>query len=200
MKDAPKPNKKAPAAATHHAAPRKRDGSESDESSETEPETSDDEEGGRLKNIKELKRTAADCMAIDVRNPISVFPFRSDDVTRHRSKYGPNFPIRRLALAEFAWGAESTPERAMKTYTDIDATTMWKCVDCSVENSRLKDICTGCKRERFETTKEEEKKTKVRSVLPRSKEATELRRKLHAKLRSQYQKQLEQFDDLASLL
>jgi hypothetical protein len=181
---------------------KKQDSDDSSEDSDNDDEEDSDSEGEhhQLQNLKTLKRTAVDCMALDVRNPITTLPFKNDEATRLRSKYGAHFPVRRLAKCEIAWDKEATPERAKRTFEEIDKATVWRCVHCATDNSRLADACSSCRRERFETAKEDDKKTKVRSVLPRSKEANELRRKLHAKLRSQYQKQLEQYDDLQTLL
>jgi len=171
----------------------------SSDSGETVTDDSSDD-GGRIKGIKELRRTAGEVLAFDVRGGVAVMPMNTDEVNRFRSKYGPNFPIRRVAKVELAWDKEGTPERAKSTFEAIDKATTWRCPECHTDSSRLLDACVECKRERYWSAKDEEKKTKVRSVLPRSKEANELRRKLHAKLRSQYQKQLEQYDDLATLL
>ncbi len=56
-----------------------------------------------------------------------------------------------------------------------------------------------CRRERFDKNETNERKAKVLAVTSRSREATELRRKLHAKLRSQYQRQLEELEDTTKL-
>jgi hypothetical protein len=174
------------------------DGSSSDDSGDGSDDSDDSSDDARVDMMPRYKvANSAAAMAYDVRNSVAIMPHCSDSI--RRPKFA-GFPLRQVATVEFAWGADATTARAGEVFEKIDADAMWRCAECTKQNSRLKESCGMCGRDRVESEDQSDRKAKVRVVLPKSKEAADLRRKLHAKLRSQYQKQLEAFDDLSTLL
>ena len=135
-------------------------------------------------------------MRIDVREPITVLPFNDPAAATHRQKFGSTFPNRYVSEVEIGWkkgcGAEAA---AVKKFHDLDNKTKWVCSDCETHNTRLTDICKECGKDRFFVAGKILVREKIRAVTHRSKEAGDLRKRLHAKLRQQCQKQLEQMDE-----
>lgn len=164
---------------------------------EDEEEDSDDEENDSMR-LPRLKRTAAQVLALDVRNPLSVLMLAGNPLSNaERQRLGPSCPKRFVARMSLHWGAEEvSAEGAAKYFEAVDGESYWICPGCAQQNSRLKDQCTACQRDRVEDVDpNKQRKLKVKAVMPKSKDAQEVRKKMHARLRSQYQKQLEQIDN-----
>ena len=144
-------------------------------------------------------RTLEQAVALDVRLPVAVLPFFGEDVTSLQSKYGAVFPQRKISFMQVAWGAEATVEKAKDMHRKVDEVTQWVCAGCKEKNARNRINCRTCRRERFDQASGTDRKAKIRAVTSNSREATELRRKLHARLRTQYQRQLEELEDVTKL-
>ena len=144
-----------------------------------------------------LKRKPIDVLSLDVRTPVGIMSFPQGMLDANvRQKLGPDFPVRRVGKVYFSWGTAATEDLAKQVFSEIDSQSQWACKHCNAKNSRLVDSCHGCQRERVEDdSAKNNKRTKVRVALPKSKEAQEVRKKMHARLRAQYQKQLESLED-----
>ncbi len=189
-------------------ADEKDDENENDEDGEDNDQGTADEDGkagsgssessdSSVADLLPLKRKPIEVLSLDVRYPVTLMSFPSGTIDMNvRQKLGPDFPLRRLGKVYFAWGQAVSDEAAKQVFSDIDEKSLWVCKHCDGKNSRLADACGICRRERVEDdTAKSNKRTKVRVALPKSKEAQEVRKKMHARLRAQYQKQLESLDD-----
>lgn len=168
----------------------------SSSSSSDSTEDDDDEDDGRVKHLPTLKRHPKDVLTLDVRAGLTFMSLTSANLSgAERQRLGPDFPSRRLAKVSLHWGADATEEKATEVFRAIDKECQWTCGACAKENSRLANQCSECKRDRVEDLDaNKNRKAKVIAVLPKSKEAQEFRKKMHARLRSQYQRQLEALD------
>ncbi|CUG86470.1 Hypothetical protein, putative [Bodo saltans] len=173
-----------------------KDPNEESSSTSSGEDDDDDDDNGRVKALPTLKRHPKDVLTLDVRAGITFMALSSSNLSgAERQRLGPDFPSRRLAKVALHWGADATEEKAVEVFNAIDKECQWTCGGCAKENSRLADQCIECKKDRVEDEDaNKNRKVKVIAVLPKSKEAQEFRKKMHARLRSQYQKQLEALD------
>lgn len=160
-----------------------------------------DKKKERIKFLPKLKLTPQQILALDVRNPISVFFFDAEEIANRMSIFGPEYPKRNLSTIHLHWGGGAKPETAAELFKKLDGTHRWQCKRCGVQNSRLLDACSGCGLERVEDASTKvSRKAKIRVGHQQSKEVTDLRTRMHARLKAQMQKQLDDIEELNGLL
>ena len=181
-----------------HANEQQPDDEACDEEAESQSTASHD---SKIERIGSLKRDVGEVLALDVRNALSIFPFCGRNISQLRAKYGASLPQRRLAKLIVSWDDEASSDNAKKIFGELDEASRWICPHCGAKTSRLQDDCSGCKKPHFETAgKGDGIKLKMHAVMPKSREATDFRKKMHARLRQQYQKQLEALEDYSTVL
>ena len=110
---------------------------------------------------------------------------------------GNQFPARVVNWIRVDWSGLSV-EEVKAWHQGVDAETAWECTGCKTRNSRLLEQCGKCKQQRVsKKSKSSEKQGKFRSAAPKSRESAMVRNKLQAKLRAQYQKELDVLDEAA---
>jgi hypothetical protein len=108
---------------------------------------------------------------------------------------GNTFPRRLVSFIEVTWDAPDIND-IIAGHVLLDTTQGWTCRSCRELNSRQADTCAQCGDPRTEKKgKGEGAQGKVRAVNPRSREAQAVRRRVQNKLRSQYQRLLDSYDD-----
>eukprot|EP00657_Telonema_sp_P-1_P010766 TRINITY_DN534_c0_g1_i4.p3 TRINITY_DN534_c0_g1~~TRINITY_DN534_c0_g1_i4.p3 ORF type:complete len:124 (-),score=68.03 TRINITY_DN534_c0_g1_i4:185-556(-) len=96
------------------------------------------------------------------------------------------------------WGNTATQATAKDLFEKRDKVFVWDCERCGASgNSRLLDCCKVCGVDWRDDGSADKtgKSEKVRVALPTSREAKDLKGKLNARLKAQYQKQLDELDD-----
>jgi len=136
-------------------------------------------------------------IALDVRNEVLVFSYPPNALNPQlRQKLGPEWPQRRIRKFAVHWGEAATKEQAMELFSRTDDELKWRCRKCQARVSQLLDQCTECQTGRVDDDASKTKKVaKVAVAMPKSKEAQDVRKKMHARLRSQYQKQLDALEE-----
>eukprot|EP00742_Colponemidia_sp_Colp-10_P010551 GILJ01011596.1.p1 GENE.GILJ01011596.1~~GILJ01011596.1.p1 ORF type:complete len:2102 (+),score=514.71 GILJ01011596.1:908-6307(+) len=154
-----------------------------------------------LKTLPKLRLTAQEILALDVRNPVSIAHFDAETMPNTISIFGPDYPSRNVSSMRLHWGNSATPEIAKTVFERLDKACQWECKKCGTFNSRLLDACRTCNTERVEDASAKvNKRAKIRVAHHQSKEVTDLRSRMHARLKAQMQKQLDELEDMNNML
>jgi len=130
--------------------------------------------------------------------PITLFasPISGDDFRKQTNMLcGSTFPRRLLGHFEVSWRKPDF-NAVIAQHVIMDSVRNWRCRLCKCPNTRQVDTCTSCGESRAEKKgARETTQGKVKAVFLRSREAQAVRRKVQNKLRSQYQRLLDSYDN-----